>query len=74
MVLNEFQVCFRTFFEKLKKILDKIRLFLTNLVVHKSIKREKKIGRQYFHNILRLFDVLPDFPFTTSETNVDYYL
>ena len=24
------------------------------------------------HNILRLFDVLPNFPFTTSETNRDY--
>ena len=27
-----------------------------------------KLGR----NILRLFDVLPNFPFTTSETNGDY--
>ena len=26
------------------------------------------------HNILRLFDVLPNFPFTTSETMHDYYL
>ena len=25
-------------------------------------------------NILRLFNVLPDFPFTTSETMCDYYL
>ena len=24
------------------------------------------------HNILRLFDVLPNFSFTTSETNRDY--
>ena len=29
---------------------------------------------QYFHNILRLFDVLPNVPFTTSETMHDYYL
>ena len=28
----------------------------------------------YNHNILRLFDVLPDFPFTASETIRDYYL
>ena len=28
----------------------------------------------HFHNILRLFDVLPNFPFTTSETMGDYYL
>ena len=27
-----------------------------------------------FHNILRLFDVLPNFPLTTSETMGDYYL
>ena len=28
----------------------------------------------HFHNILRLFDALPNFPFTTSETMRDYYL
>ena len=27
-----------------------------------------------FHNILRLFDVLPSFPSTTSGTMCDYYL
>ena len=27
-----------------------------------------------FHNILRLFDVLPNFPFTTCETMGNYYL
>ena len=27
-----------------------------------------------FHNILRLFDILPIFSFTTSETMGDYYL
>ena len=27
-----------------------------------------------FHNILRLLDVLPNIPFTTSETMGDYYL
>ena len=27
-----------------------------------------------FHNNLRLFDVLPNFPFTASETKDDYYL
>ena len=25
-----------------------------------------------FHNILRLFDILPNFPFTISETKLDY--
>ena len=28
----------------------------------------------HFHNILRLFNVLTSFPFTTSETMRDYYL
>ena len=28
----------------------------------------------HFHNILRLFGVLPNFPSTTSETMHDYYL
>ena len=28
----------------------------------------------HFYNILRLFDVLPNFPFTTSEMMHDYYL
>ena len=27
-----------------------------------------------FHNILRVFDVLPNFPFTSSETMGDYHL
>ena len=27
-----------------------------------------------FHNIFRLFDVLPNLPITTSETMGDYYL
>ena len=30
--------------------------------------------RNHFYNILRFFDVLPNFPFTTSETMRDYYL
>ena len=29
-------------------------------------------GYNRFHNILRLFDVLPNFPFTTSETIITY--
>ena len=50
---------------------------LTNLTVNKNIKskkKEKKIADNQFHNILRLFDVLLNFPFTTSETMGDYYL
>ena len=40
------------------------------------IKLRFIIGVSYnrFHTISRLFDVLPNFPFTTSETMGDYYL
>ena len=31
-------------------------------------------SNNHFHNIFRLFDVLPNFPFTTSETMRDCYL
>ena len=31
-------------------------------------------GDNQFHNILRLFDDLPDFLFSTSETICDFYL
>ena len=41
----------------------------------KSQKSGKKSEiYNHFHNILRLFDVLTNFPFTTSETMRDYYL
>ena len=33
----------------------------------------KLINYNYFHNILRLFDVLTNFPFTPSETMSGYY-
>ena len=32
-----------------------------------------KLIYSHFHNILRLCDVLPNFPFTTSETMIDCY-
>ena len=35
---------------------------------------KEKFSYNHFHNILRLFDVLTSFPFTTSETMRDYYL
>ena len=51
---------------------------LTNLTVNKNIKskkkKKKKIADNQFHKILILFDVLLNFPFTTSETMGDYYL
>ena len=44
---------------------------MTNLVVNKSIKNKRKFGDNEFDNILRFFYVLPNFPFTTSETMRD---
>ena len=38
------------------------------------IKSLKIRAYNQFHNILRLFDVLPNFRFTTSEMMCDYYL
>ena len=47
------------------------------LHVHKKMlneKKKKKTFYNHFHNILRLFDILLNFPFTTSETMGDYHL
>ena len=42
--------------------------------IEKDQKYEMGQVYNHFHNILRLFDVLPNFPFTTSGTMRDYYL
>ena len=47
-------------------------MFLRNLTFNKDIKVEENFEDNHFHNILRLFDVFPNFPFTTSETMRDY--
>ena len=57
----------------MEQVIALICLFLTNLVVNKN-KSKRNFADNQFHNILRLFDVLPNFPFTTSETIGDYYL
>ena len=48
-------------------------MFLTTLVVNKNIKIKGKTFN-HFHNILRLFDVLPNLPFNAYETMGDYCL
>ena len=45
------------------------KLMLIEIALYSSLKTYNQ-----FYNILRLFDVLPSFPFTTSETVGDYYL
>ena len=49
-------------------------LLLATLVVPKNIKSQGNFGNNQFHNILRHFDVLQNFPFTTSEAMGNYYL
>ena len=46
------------------------------MIWKKSMGRGPFLSQLYnqFQNILRLFDVLPKFPLTTSETMGDYYL
>ena len=49
--------------------------FVTNFYGCELSSQESKFqSYNDFHNILRLFGVLPNFPFTTSETMCDYYL
>ena len=40
----------------------------------KTQKAKEGFEDNHFHNILRLFDVLPNFHFTKNETMRDYYL
>ena len=43
-------------------------------MIYPPLVDEEVIGHnlQSFHKILRIFDVLPNFPLTTSETKRDY--
>ena len=43
-------------------------------VVSTFTKKLYFLSYNQLHNTLRLFDILPNFPFTTSETMGDYYL
>ena len=74
LVLEEFQICFRAFFRKIKKVLAEIWLFLNNLVVNKEKKAKENFADSHFHNTFRHFDVLPNYPSATSETMCNYYI
>ena len=51
------------------------RGFSCNSRIFRISVREQVTGNyNQFHNILRLFDLLPNFPSTTSEMMDDYYL
>ena len=49
-------------------------LFLAIVAVNRDMKSKRNFAHNHFHNILRVFDVLPNLAFTTSETMCDYYL
>ena len=49
-----------------------ISIFLPEISKFCYIKKYRYLYN-HFHNILRLFDVLPNFRFTSSETMCDYY-
>ena len=51
-------------------------MLLTNSTVNNDMKSKRKSNfvDNQFHNTLRLFDVLPNFPITASGTTCDYYL
>ena len=55
----------------MKQIANKL-LFLTIQAVNKNIKSKRK-SDNHIQNILRLFDSLANFPFTTSEAKYDCY-
>ena len=45
-------------------------LLNTDIINHRSCG--KISNYKHGHNIMRIFNVLPNFPFTTSETKLDY--
>ena len=65
--------------KKCSKIGQDFKNVISNLACFYSYCQRLVSGRNtghysHFHNIVRLFDVSPKFPFTTSEAMRDYYL
>ena len=54
-----------------QNLLKKFYTIKTNTTIELCIL---ELGYNQFHNILRLFDVLPNLPFTISDTICNYYL
>ena len=51
-----------------------IKSKIKRYIITKTSARLCYSNYNQFHNILRLFDALPNFPFATSETMGEYYL
>ena len=62
--------------EKAGSIADHVTNFLSNFLDETMLFQAIDYNLVYIynfgHNVLRLFDVSPNFSFTTSETNRDY--
>ena len=54
-------------------LLSSLPQLLSTVTAEKSTNTSRSIFYNLGHNILRIFDGLPNFSFTTSETNRDYY-
>ena len=57
-------------------MLSKIgKSFTKYVIINQGNKKQNFCEEKYNHghNIMRIFDVLPNFPFTTSETKPDYW-
>ena len=65
---------FRKFSRDIKKFYPKYDCFQQLELLIKTEKAKQNFADNHFHNILRFFDVLPNFPLTTSETMGDYCL
>ena len=51
----------------------RFEIYLSTPFITNSILRKTILNFNHFHNILRLFDVLAIFPFTTSDKKCGYY-
>ena len=47
-------------------------MIMETIIMNIETWKTLKLDYNGFHNIFRLFDVLPSFPFTTTETKLDY--
>ena len=58
------------FIKWVTKLKSNSEIFLKDL--HNSLEHVNSLNYNLGHNIFRLFDVVPNFPFTTSEMNHDH--
>ena len=59
--------------KKILAIFIYMYIYIYIYIYNKNIKIKKLFADNQFHNILRLLDVLLNFPFTLSETMADYH-